>query len=69
MSSAVELGFGEVAQRVSPYEDEGLIPEPERTDSGYRDYDSSVVDRIRSSAPARLSVSPLGELNQVGDPG
>ena len=29
------------------YERRGIIPEPPRTDSGYRQYDEAVVDRIR----------------------
>lgn len=28
------------------YEEKGLITAPERTDSGYRDYDPAVVDRL-----------------------
>lgn len=66
------MQIGEVAQRVGLatsairfYEDRGLIPEPERTDSGYRDYDPSVVDRIRFIRAGQAVGLTLRQLNQV----
>ena len=66
------MQIGEVAQRVGLatsairfYEDRGLIPEPERTESGYRDYDPGVVERIRFIRAGQAVGLALRELNQV----
>lgn len=66
------MKIGELAQRVGIatsavrfYEDEGLIPQPRRTESGYRDYDPSVVDRIRFIRAGQAVGLTLRELNQV----
>lgn len=66
------MQIGEVAQRVGLatsairfYEDKGLIPEPERTESGYRDYDPAVVERIAFIRAGQTVGLTLRELNQV----
>jgi hypothetical protein len=48
------------------------IPEPERTPSGYRDYDPAVVDRIvfiRSGQSVGLTLRELGDVLQIRDRG
>jgi DNA-binding transcriptional MerR regulator len=66
------MQIGEVAQQVGLatsairfYEDKGLLPEPERTESGYRDYDPGVVDRIRFIRAGQAVGLTLRELNEV----
>lgn len=66
------MKIGELAQRVGIatsairfYEDEGLIPESLRTESGYRDFDPSVVDRIRFIRAGQAVGLTLRQLNQV----
>jgi DNA-binding transcriptional MerR regulator len=54
------------------YEEAGLLPEPERTPSGYRDYDPNVVDRlafIRAGQAVGLTLSELGEVLGIRDEG
>lgn len=73
------MQIGEVAQRVGLatsairfYEDKGLIPEPERTESGYRDYEPDVVDRIRfirAGQAVGLTLRELNEILQIRDQG
>ena len=66
------MQIGEVARRVGLatsairfYEDRGLIPEPERTDSGYRNYDPGVMERIRFIRSGQAVGLTLRELNQI----
>lgn len=66
------MQIGEVAQRaglatsaIRFYEDRGLLPEPERTKTGYRDYDPGVVDRIRFIRAGQAVGLTLRELNEV----
>lgn len=73
------MQIGEVARRgglatsaIRFYEDEGLIPPPERTKSGYRDYDPAVVDRlafIRAGQAVGLTLRELGQVLQIRDRG
>jgi len=54
------------------YEREGLLPAPERTPSGYRKYDESMVDRmtfIQGSQRIGLSLSDIRDLLAVRDTG
>jgi MerR family copper efflux transcriptional regulator len=56
---------GVTAKTLRYYERIGLLPEPSRSASGYRDYESAVLDRlgfIRAAAAVGLS---LGEIRQV----
>jgi DNA-binding transcriptional MerR regulator len=64
--------IGEVAEcsGVSPttiryYEDIGLVPEPVRTASGYRDYSESAVARLSFIRAAQSIGLSLGEIREV----
>lgn len=66
------MRIGEVADRlaVNPktiryYESVGLIPEPRRTESGYRDYDEEDFDRIRFIKTARRLDLALNEIREI----
>ncbi|HVR79958.1 MAG TPA: heavy metal-responsive transcriptional regulator [Acidimicrobiia bacterium] len=73
------MQIGEVARKVGVatsairfYEETGLIPEPERTPSGYRVYDSAVIDRlafIRAGQAVGLTLGELAEVLQIRDRG
>ena len=73
------MQIGEVAGRVGLatsairfYESEGLLPEPERTASGYRVYDPSVIDRIRfirAGQSVGLTLRQLDGVLQIRDAG
>ena len=67
---ARQLGLATSAIRF--YEDEGLIPEPARTESGYRDYDPAVLDRIRfirAGQAVGLTLRQLSQVLQIRDGG
>lgn len=66
------MRIGEVAERsgVNPttiryYEDIGLVPEPERTASGYRDYEDAAVARLSFIRAAQSIGLSLGEIKEV----
>jgi len=66
------MKIGEIAQRagVSPktirfYESIGVIPEPPRTGSGYRDYDDEHVDRLQFIKSAQRLGLKLEEIAEV----
>jgi MerR family Zn(II)-responsive transcriptional regulator of zntA len=68
----VAMQIGEVARRagMAPsairfYEESGLLPEPERTASGYREYDQSVIDRLTFIKAGQGVGLTLNELRQV----
>lgn len=73
------MQIGEVAHKVGLatsairfYEEKGLISEPERSESGYRDYDPAVVDRlvfIRAGQAVGLTLAELGQVLQIRDRG
>jgi DNA-binding transcriptional MerR regulator len=73
------MQIGEVARQVGVatsairfYENAGLLPEPDRTPSGYRDYDPSVVDRlafIRAGQAVGLTLSELADVLKIRDGG
>jgi DNA-binding transcriptional MerR regulator len=73
------MRIGEVAHQagiacsaIRFYEDLGLLPEPRRTASGYRDYDQSVVGRlafIRAGQSVGLSLDQLREVFEIRDRG
>jgi DNA-binding transcriptional MerR regulator len=67
---AHEVGIATSAIRF--YEESGLLPEPERTPSGYRDYDQAVIDRIafiRAGQAVGLTLSELREVLGIRDRG
>ncbi len=47
------------------YEGSGVLPEPERTDSGYRVYHDDQVDLIRFVKRARSLGIPLDDVRQI----
>jgi len=73
------MQIGEVARQVGVatsairfYEEAGLLSPPNRTPSGYRDYDVSVVDRlafIRAGQAVGLTLSELADVLQIRDRG
>jgi len=73
------MRIGEIAHRVGVatsairfYEEVGLLPAPARTSSGYRDYDSSVVDRlafIRAGQAVGIGLGRLKGILEIRDQG
>jgi MerR family copper efflux transcriptional regulator len=66
------MRIGEIAERAGLstkalryYERVGLIEEPIRTASGYRDYDPSVLDRLRFIRSAQAAGLTPGEIKGV----
>ena len=53
------------AKTIRYYEDVGLIDEPARTASGYRDYDEAAVERLRFIRDAQASGLSLAEIASV----
>jgi len=49
------------------YERVGLLPPPARTESGYRDYPGTVLDRLRFIRAAQSAGLTLGEIKGVID--
>lgn len=63
---------GVTAKTIRYYEERGLLPEPERTLSNYRDYDAEVVERlrfIRDCQAAGLSLGEVGGILRMKDAG
>lgn len=56
---------GVTAKTVRYYESIGLLDEPERTPSGYRDYDQVALDRLRFIRDAQASGLSLAEIQSV----
>ena len=73
------MRIGEVASHVGLatsairfYEKEGLLPEADRTAAGYRDFDQTVIDRIRfilAGQAVGLTLRELREVLQIRDQG
>ncbi len=73
------MKIGELADRTSVptktirfWESEGLLPEPDRTESGYRDYDDTAIARIgfiRQSQTAGLTLAQIRVILDVSDDG
>ena len=66
------MRIGELAERAGMttkalrfYERAGLLPAPERTPSGYRDYDQSALDRLRFVKGAQAAGLTLAEIADV----
>ena|SRR5260370_1195255 len=62
-----ELGekAGLSAKAIRYYEDIGILPEPDRTASGYRDHDESALKRLRFIKAAQAVAFTLGEIKEV----
>ena len=58
---------GVPAKTLRYWEGEGLMPEPERTAAGYRDYETIAADRARFIRRAQASGLTLGQIRQVLD--
>lgn len=52
-------------QTVRYYEREGLLEKPQRTESGYRDYDASALDRLRFIGDAKEVGFTLKQIRQL----
>ena len=68
------MKIGEIASRagvgtktIRYYEEIGLIPEPERTPNGYRDYDELAVERLRFIRDAQATGLSLTEIASILD--
>ena len=62
---AVADAAGVTAKTIRYYESIGLVPEPGRTDSGYRDFGADTVDRLRFIRDAQASGLTLAEIQSV----
>ncbi len=54
------------------YERQGLVPEPARTEGGYRDYSDATVGRvvfIKDAQAAGFTLSQIGEILAIRDQG
>ncbi len=63
---------GTTAKTLRFYEDEGLLPEPGRTSSGYRDYSPEALDRvafIRDAQGAGFTLRQIGQILAIRDGG
>lgn len=66
------MRIGELAERAGTttktvrfYEQAGLLPAPERTASGYRDYNAGALDRLGFIAAAQAAGLTLAEIRDV----
>lgn len=66
------MRIGELADRAGTttktlrfYEQAGLLPEPDRTPSGYRDYDPQVLDLLAFVKAAQAAGLTLAEIRDV----
>lgn len=56
---------GVPARTIRFYEDEGILPQPSRSGSGYRDYDQAAVARLRFLRSAQKAGLTLSEIHSV----
>lgn len=61
----VAAAAGLTTKALRYYERVGVVPEPDRTDSGYRDYPDTVLDRLRFIRAAQAVGLTLGEIKGV----
>lgn len=66
------MRIGELARRAGTttktlrfYEQAGLLPEPNRTPSGYRDYGPAVLDRLAFVKAAQAAGLTLAEIREI----
>ena len=66
------MRIGELGERadLSPktiryYEGIGILPEPQRTQGGYRDYDAGALDRLHFIKAAQSVGFSLGEIREI----
>lgn len=63
---------GVTAKTLRFYEREGLVPEPDRTSGGYRDYEPAAIERvtfIKDAQAAGLTLAQIGEVLAIRDGG
>ena len=63
---------GTTSKALRFYEEAGLLPSPERTGAGYRDYPPEITSRlafIRRSQSAGLTLAQIREILQIRDGG
>lgn len=72
MEASTHFTIGAVARRASVgidtvryYERRGLLPEPQRRESGYRDYASDTVERLRFIRRAKELGFTLAEIREL----
>jgi MerR family copper efflux transcriptional regulator len=72
METSTHFTIGAVARRASVgidtvryYERRGLLPEPQRRESGYRDYASDTVERLRFIRRAKELGFTLAEIREL----
>jgi len=53
------------AKTIRFWESAGLLTDPSRTPSGYRDYDAAVIDRLRFIRHSQTAGLTLAEIRQV----
>ena len=53
------------AKTIRYYESIGILPEPDRTSSGYRQYDDAAVERLRFIKAAQAVGFSLGEIREI----
>jgi DNA-binding transcriptional MerR regulator len=56
---------GVTAKTIRYYQDIGLLPEPARTSSGYRDFDTTILDRLAFIRAAQAVGLTLGEIRSI----
>lgn len=66
------MRIGEVARQtgleasaIRFYEDDGIVPEPRRTEAGYRDYDENDMDLLHFVRRLRALELPLDAIRQI----
>lgn len=65
MIGEVARTTGMSASAIRFYESEGVLPEPERTQSGYRGYAPDSVDLVRFVSRLRSLELPLSEVREI----
>lgn len=61
----VAAASGVTEKTIRYYEEIGLLDPPERTPSGYRDYERGVIDKLRFVKAAQSIGLSLGEIREV----
>lgn len=56
---------GTTTKTIRYYESIAVLPEPERTESGYREYDAAAVERLRFVREAQSSGLTLTEIQSI----
>ncbi len=70
MQQALKIGEAAKKAGLAPsairyYEESGVLPEPRRTDSGYRGYEEGDVDLLRFVARLRALEFPLSDVREI----